>query len=278
VHEANAGPWLQFNNICMWFATMLVPFMHLTLGLRTECFVIAGAAWFMVFVLMGLSCSAQRLHEGNQQGLPFSDDAAKLQSLQASELLVACILFWVYGVVVQTTAYAGTYVLESNVLPVEQTDLLLAVFLLSALFGQALAMHLQSSMDTFQLFTNLAWLLILGGVSMGLIFGFQENAVIFWFGMSLFGFCVGPVSGYCYDLWNRTCCVSEKGAAFVVCGAYLGSGLYPFVTIIVWSHFNFPGMLILSNMVGCAIPLLLMLIVWYTSSSDSKRTRSFSAI
>jgi len=278
VHTDGAGPWLQFNNISMWFATMVVPFLHFLLGIRAEYFVLATYTCVVAVILMLIPNPLKILESGNKRNKRFTvvedDRLDKGNKLQAVEVLVACILFWIYGIVVQTTTYLGSYIHATSIVPNQQIDLVLALFLLCALIGQALAMCLQGSMSTFRLFVNLAWLLLLGVLSMGFILAFPENPAVFWIFVGLFGFSVGPISGYCYDMWNRTCVVSEKGAAFVVFGAYLGSGIFPFVTVVVWTAVvGFPSTLLVANMIGCVVPLFLMSIVWCLAFEEINNVR-----
>jgi len=138
-------------------------------------------------------------------------------------------------------------------------DMVLTVFLLSALLGQGTALWHQSAMTTQQLYGNLAFLLLTGSAAMAVVLAAPGSALVFWVFMGVFGFCIGPASGYCYDLWNRTCEVSEMGAAVVVFGAYSGSGLFSFLTYLVWQALSMPQWLMAVNLLGCAVPLVLML-------------------
>lgn len=268
VHKEEAGPWLQLNSIGMWIATVAVPLLHYYFGLEMEYFCL-GCFSFLVFtVLLCIPNPLRGLAKDLRQAIKEtieerSGGEAGAPRLQVSEVLIACMLFWVMGALVQITSYMDEYIMQTRIVPEEMSDLVLITFLTCALAGQGLAVFFQSCIAikcrSDQLLNMIFMLLALGSMCMLLLLFFPTNVQLFWLCIAMYGFLVCPVSGYCYDLWNKMCVVSETGVGVVIFGAYSGSGLVTYTSYLLWTYLHCPQILIIVSLLGCVVPLMLLL-------------------
>jgi len=271
VHNSKAGLWLQANNVAMWCAPVVVPLLHFYLGLVQEYFFLGGFASFVIFLLAWVPADKKLMkHFKRSVAEPSaqSSDGEIPNRVQVAEIVIAMILFLVYGSVVQTTSFIRLYIEEMGVVPLENSDFVIVVFLGSAMIGQAISLRAQSSFSMTQLFYRVIVLLVNAVLAMAAIIHFSHSAAVFWVSMGLFGFCIGPVSGYCFDLWHRMCVVSQLGSAMIVFGAYIGSGVSPFLTLLVWNRTDFPQILIIGNMICCFVSLLLTFVACFLAHFD----------
>mmetsp|Transcript_4161 Transcript_4161/g.6632 ORF Transcript_4161/g.6632 Transcript_4161/m.6632 type:complete len:130 (+) Transcript_4161:2-391(+) len=100
----------------------------------------------------------------------------------------------------------------------------------------------------------------------------------------IYGFCVGPLYGYVFDLWNRSTEVTEMGSAVVIFGV-AGSGVFSYLTHTIWLAVGSCSVLMVVNGLSFAVAWVILAymggmpgktVSTEGSSLELKNRRSFS--
>eukprot|EP00640_Fibrocapsa_japonica_P001173 CAMPEP_0113939948 /NCGR_PEP_ID=MMETSP1339-20121228/6157_1 /TAXON_ID=94617 /ORGANISM="Fibrocapsa japonica" /LENGTH=424 /DNA_ID=CAMNT_0000943597 /DNA_START=12 /DNA_END=1286 /DNA_ORIENTATION=+ /assembly_acc=CAM_ASM_000762 len=233
LHGAEAGPWLGGNTVAFGLAAAFVPILaYVTDDDAAQFIILVGITVFAsVLVFLPPEPRPDLIPPPAMKKSSHNNNKAQTYEI---ELLLGVMAFFLVGSKVTSTAYLTEYVVETEVIPIYDSSLLILVLWIAISLGRVVGIQDSRFVTTPSLYNHLTLFCLGGAVSVLMVQTFQMSSLALYLGTGFFGFFNGPTVGYCYDLNNRTTVPSEMGMAIVMLGLNTGTSLVPYITSLIW--------------------------------------------
>mmetsp|Transcript_11577 Transcript_11577/g.18540 ORF Transcript_11577/g.18540 Transcript_11577/m.18540 type:complete len:475 (-) Transcript_11577:35-1459(-) len=259
--KETAGPWLQSSALTFQLGCVTFPILKDTLSFHLMYHILAvlmALISLYIFstkkaIIPKLQSPSLRTPGGDaevQEGSSMGGEGEK--SFGRGDVISAFCLFFLGGLIVETTTYLESYI-EDVGASVDSDDALVALTSTS-LLAQMITLYLQQDASTGSMVTYFISCAAAGLVCQlpPLIWSASSTTAL-WvtiFGTGLF---FGPCWGLVFDVWDRfTAEPTAWGSALLNLGLQGGCGFYASGAYWVWSQRGWPRVLLCSNALAFA--------------------------
>jgi predicted MFS family arabinose efflux permease len=234
IHGKKAGPWLGANTVAFGISGSVVPVIQIISSRLTAQYIICSL--IVVFVAIWIRLGPNPEEKGrlanpkNPKGLDIVPDHFRV------EFVISFMVFCLVGGKVAATAYLETYVVDTQVIDVNNKESLVLVFWICIAIGRFAGIQDQRFLTNSTLPVHLGILLIGGAMGMLLILLYPNSSQCLWVGVASYGLLNGPCVGYCYDWNNRLTYPTELSMSIVMFGLNLGASVVPYILTVVWNY------------------------------------------
>lgn len=276
VHKQEAGPWLGANTVSFGVSGALVPLIDYFWSSDYVVFsVLAVFGWTnaLFFYTLGPAIDPEvkkREQELIKQRKSAHSDIEGEKGcwekftvkgfchLYRVELFTSCMVFFLIGGKVSTTAYIETYVEDTDIISDDYESLSLVVLWVCIALGRFVGVIDQmNNMTVDKLYRHTYIYYIGGSIGCLTVLLFLNSSVAFWVGVVFYGYFNGPCVGYCYDLLNRLTVHSEKGMSVVMFGLNVGASVVPYIVSGLWNPWG-AWVMWAVNFISMLIPVFLL--------------------
>jgi predicted MFS family arabinose efflux permease len=211
------------------------------------------------------SYNQQEQEQSEEGGAPVAVELQPEPPHFWAELVISIMLFLMLGGGDTVSFYMETYVGETAAIdPDDRADLLL-VFFSFALVGNVIGVVGQMGITDRGLSLQACVIFSIGALASLMIVIFPHNPNVLWCAVAIFGLTNAPAISYCFNLANKLSYASPTSASIVIMGMSLGISIVPYLTSIVWEHYDMPVVLMVVAFLSMALPLPLLFVAPYCS-------------
>lgn len=282
IRDKQTGPWLGANGISFGMSAAIVPIIEqISDDFATQYYILAGIILLVFFFLFNGTQQRKSLDDEDHTELKRQETFYKEFNVQHMhiidaivphyyvESIVALMLFCLVGGQVIFVAYITPYILQSNIVPPENTSSALSLFWTLVTAGRLIGVWDQRSLSDSRLINHLTYCCTAGSFFLLLMILAPHSPLIFWIGLSAYALTYGPTVSYCYDLNNRLTLPTEQSTSICMFGLNCGASFVPYFTAQAWQYFgNNPVTLTVVLLLSVLIPIPLLHLAPHLSYND----------
>ena len=175
-----------------------------------------------------------------------------------SDIMISFMVLCIVGSGTAFSIYLETYVDDTSVIASNLKAMVLMVFFCSGTAANIAGIFIQISIYDNTLSRLTSCILIVGAFGVLLVMCFPKSSQVLWTGVALFGFSSAITVGFCFNIANRLSYPSATSTSIIMIGSSVGVSIIPYITSVLITVENDPGMIMLVSCICMIIPVFLL--------------------